>query len=70
MDRGSRGGEDDDGIKGVGPVKPEPSAATPMATGELGLNPNKGRVDEHPQTTCKENQEAETARASPIYHAD
>ena len=70
MDRGSRGGEDDDGIKGVGPVKPEPSAATPMATGELGLTPNKGRVDEHPQTTCKENQEAETARASPTYHAD
>jgi hypothetical protein len=70
MDQGIRGGEDDVGTEGVGPVKSEPSAATPMATGEVGLNPNKGRADEHPETTCKENQEAETARASLIHHVD
>ena len=70
MDQGTRGGEDDVGAEGVGPVKSEPSAATPMATGEVGAIPNTGRADEHPKTTCKENQEAETACASLNHHVD
>ena len=69
MDQGIRGGEANVGDEGVEPVTTVPSVATPMASGKIGTLPNLGRANEHPETTCKENQEADTAHASSDHHA-
>ncbi len=68
-DQGIRGGEASDGDAGVEPARTVPSVATPMASGSVGRPPNIGRADEHPEATCKENQEAEMAHANSDHRA-